>query len=97
MSSRKAVESQVLTRFVQLAHLVQIPMSYGVSAIGRQLCYYTYERASGAIKPTTALADSTAPVEQWNTDIMEEHGHVLFMMIVKKIKGMVRDLGYGFM
>ena len=102
MSARKAADSQVRTRFVQLAHLVQIPRLYGVSAIGRQLCYYTYERASGAIQPV-ALADSTsfvadtAPIERWNTNIMEEHGHVLFMMIVKEIKGMVRELGYGSM
>jgi hypothetical protein len=33
----KEAENQVRTQFVQLAHLVQIPKLYRVSAIGRQL------------------------------------------------------------
>jgi hypothetical protein len=72
----KDAENQVRNWFGQLAH-VRIPKLYGVSAIGRQRSYYTYERASGAVEPV-ALADSTnviidtAPVERWDTNIMQE-------------------------
>jgi len=94
--SRKDAENQVRTRFQQLAHLVRIPKLYGVSAIGRQLSYYTYERASGAVEPI-ALADSTtlvvdtAPIGRWNTNIMEE-GRGKFLAVVEEIKQMVANL-----
>ena len=100
--TRKVAENQVRTRFVQLAHLVRIPKLYGVSAIGRQLSYYTYERASGAVEPV-ALADSissvvdTAPIWRWNTNIMQEEGCARFLAVVEEIKQMVRDLWYGSM
>jgi hypothetical protein len=94
---RKDAENQVRTRFGQLAHLVLVPKLYGVSAIGRQLSYYTYERASGIIKPI-ALTDSiisvvdTAPIERWNTNIMEEEGHAKSLAVVEEIKRMVAAL-----
>jgi hypothetical protein len=97
ISARKDAENQVRNRFGQLAHLVRIPKLYGVSAIGRQLSYYTYEWASGAVDPI-ALADSinvivdTAPIERWDTNIMQEEGRTKFVAIVEEIKQMVLDL-----
>ena len=97
ITARKYAENQVRTRFGQLAHLVQIPKLYGVSAIGRQLSYYTYERDSGTIEPV-ALADSissivdTAPIGRWNTNIMQEQGRAKFLAVVEEIKQMVHDL-----
>jgi len=97
ISARKDAENQVRNQFGQLAHLVRIPKLYGVSAIGRQLSYYTYERASGAVEPF-ALADSTnaiidtAPIERWGTNIMQEEGRTKFVAIVEEIKQMVLDL-----
>lgn len=97
ISTRKDAENQVRNRFGQLAHLVRIPRLYGVSAIGRQLSYHTYERASGAVDPVV-LADSTnviadtAPIERWDTDIMQEEGCTKFVAIVEEIKKMVLDL-----
>jgi len=98
LTTRKDAENQVRTWFWQLAHLVRIPKLYGVSAIGRQLSYYTYERASGAVEPI-ALADSntvvvdTAPIGRWNTNIMEEEGRGKFLAVVEEIKQMVVNLG----
>lgn len=72
--ARNDAENQVRTRFAQLAHLVRIPKLYGVSAIGRQLSYYTHERASGAVEPIaledpTSFIVDTAPIGRWNTNI----------------------------
>ncbi len=100
ISARKEAENQVRLRFMQLAHLVRIPKLYGVSAIGRQLSYYAYERASGNVEPV-ALADSstsivdTAPIERWDTNIMEEEGRAKFLAVVEEIKQMVAILGTG--
>ncbi|KAF8804186.1 hypothetical protein BYT27DRAFT_7108114, partial [Phlegmacium glaucopus] len=102
IAARKDAENQVWNRFRQLAHLVQVPKLYGVSAMGRQLSYYTYKRASGAVEPA-ALADSidviidTAPIERqamnpWDTNIMQEEGRTRFVAIVEEIKQMVLDL-----
>lgn len=102
LSTRKDVENQVRHRFLQLSHLVRAPKLYGVSAIGRQLSYYTYERASGTVGPI-ALADSitlvvdTAPIGRWNTNIMEEEGRAKFLAVVEEIKQMVAIIGTGFM
>lgn len=72
-------------------------MLYGVSAMGRQLSSYTYNRVSKAIEPV-ALADSasiiidTAPIERWDTNITQEEGCTIFVAIVEEIKQMVFDL-----
>jgi hypothetical protein len=100
LSARKDAENLVRRRFLQLSHLVRVPKLYGVSAIGRQLSYYTYERASGTVEPI-ALADSTtlvvdtAPIGRWNTNIMEEEGRAKFLAVVEEIKQMVAIIGTG--
>ncbi|KAI0253283.1 hypothetical protein BJV78DRAFT_1123277 [Lactifluus subvellereus] len=99
ITTRKSAENQVWSRFGILAHLVRIPKLYGISAMGRQLSYYTYDRPSGVVEPA-ALPDDlnvvvdTAPVERWDTNIMQEEGHTKFLAMVEEIKQMVRDLWY---
>jgi hypothetical protein len=72
---------------------------YGISAIGMQLSYYTYDKDSGVVGPTplpdnpNAVVD-TAPVERWDTNIMQEEGRTKFLAMVEEIKQMVRDLWY---
>ncbi|KIL65916.1 hypothetical protein M378DRAFT_161560, partial [Amanita muscaria Koide BX008] len=34
----------------------------------------------------------TAPVERWDTNIMEEEGHTKFRAMLEDIKQMIRDL-----
>jgi len=66
---------------------------YGVSAFGRQLAYYTYERASGTVEPAAVVDYSCisdyAPIETWDTNIMEEGGRAKFLAVVEEIKQMV--------
>ncbi|KAF8508541.1 hypothetical protein JB92DRAFT_2652209, partial [Gautieria morchelliformis] len=91
ISDRKEAENQVRSRFVQLAHLVKIPRIYGVSAMGKQLSYYAYEKASNTVDPV-ALPDSTpfvidtAPIERWGTNIMQDEGRDKFLAVVEEIK-----------
>ncbi|EDR11115.1 uncharacterized protein LACBIDRAFT_293271 [Laccaria bicolor S238N-H82] len=84
LSARKNAEDQVRYRFWQLSHLVRIPKLYGVSAVGRQLSFYTYDRASRTVEP-----GPLAPIERWNTNIMEEVGRAKFLAVVEEIKQMV--------
>jgi hypothetical protein len=61
--------SLVRRRFGEISHLVKILKLYGVSAIGRQLSYYEYKKASGRIAPgalpdSIAIVMDTAPLER---------------------------------
>jgi hypothetical protein len=98
LSARKAAEIQVRGRFGELSHLVKISKLYGVSAIGRQLSYYSYTKTDGNVCPD-ALPDSavttipdTAPAERWDTNIMEPDGYAKFMGMVEEIKQMIAAL-----
>lgn len=99
ITTRKNAENQVRSRFGMLAHLVRIPKLYGISAIGRHLSYFIYDRATGVVEPA-ALPDhpsvvlDTAPVERWDTNIMHEEGRTKFLAMVEEIKQMVHDLWY---
>ncbi|KAI9456035.1 hypothetical protein BJY52DRAFT_1224393 [Lactarius psammicola] len=89
--------SALRTRFEQLTDVVRMPNLYGVSAIGRQLSYYRYERASGVVKPdakagSTSSVVDTAPNGRWNTNIIQEESHVRFLTMVEEIKQIIRDL-----
>jgi hypothetical protein len=97
ITTRKNAENQVRARFGILAHLVRIPKLYGISVIGRQLSYYIYDRASGVVEPAALPDDPNvvlhiAPVERWDTNIMQEEGRTKFLAMVEEIKQMVRDL-----
>lgn len=93
ISARKDAENQVRRRFGEISHLVKVPRLYGISAIGRQLSYYEFDKAVGSITPD-ALPDSstimmdTAPVERWSTNIMEPEGFDKFMRVVEEVKRM---------
>jgi hypothetical protein len=99
LSARKNAENQVRSRFGQLTDLVRIPKLYGISALGRQLSYYTYDKDSGVVEPAPLpdnpyLLIDTAPVERWDTNIMQEEGRTKFLTMVEEIKQMVRNLWY---
>jgi hypothetical protein len=55
LSARKEADKQVRQRFGQIAHLVKIPTLYGISAIGRHLCYYTYHLTTGIVERVEIL------------------------------------------
>ncbi|KAF8517286.1 hypothetical protein BU17DRAFT_92000 [Hysterangium stoloniferum] len=97
LSGRKDADNQMRQRFGQIAHLVKLPTLYGISAIGKSLCYYTYSVPTHTIEPTrildsyTLLVD-TAPLERWDSNIMEEEGHDRFLAMVQDIKSMINAL-----
>jgi hypothetical protein len=83
---------------------LRIPKLYGISAFGRQLSYYTYDRVTGVLEPTIIMdsdvdAIVTAPpsLARCNTNIMEVEGRAKFLAMVDEIKQMVHALGYGSM
>jgi len=91
ISARKEAENQARRRYGEISHLVKIPKLYGISAIGRQLSYYEYHKASGRITPdalpdSSAIVMDTAPIERWDTNIMEPEGYDKFMRIVEEVK-----------
>jgi hypothetical protein len=53
-------KNQVRRKFGEISYLVKIPKLEGISAIGRQLSYHEFNKASGSI--THALPDSFAIV-----------------------------------
>jgi len=95
--ARREAENQVRRRFGEISHLVKIPKLYGISAIGKQLSYYEFTKASSRITPD-ALPDSfamvmdTAPEERWDTNIMDPEGCNKFIRIVEEIKRMTLAL-----
>jgi hypothetical protein len=59
-------------------------------AIGRQLSYYTYDKDSGVVDPAAFpgspdIVLETAPVERWDTNIMQEDGRTKFLVMVEEI------------
>ncbi|KAF8517287.1 hypothetical protein BU17DRAFT_50001 [Hysterangium stoloniferum] len=97
LSGRKDADNQMRQRFGQIAHLVKLPTLYGISAIGKSLCYYTYSVPTHTIEPTrildscTLLVD-TAPIERWDSNIMGEEGHDKFLAMVQDIQSMINTL-----
>jgi hypothetical protein len=61
ISDRKKAKNQVRSLFDMLVHLVRTPKLYGISAIGRNLSYFVYDRASGVVV-SPALPDSSTAV-----------------------------------
>ena len=50
-SSRADSDNQMRTRFFELVDVVDLPVIYGVSALGTRLCLYSYQRDSNALTP----------------------------------------------
>ncbi|THU87957.1 hypothetical protein K435DRAFT_730322 [Dendrothele bispora CBS 962.96] len=95
--ARKEANNQMRQRFLEISHLARVPKLYGISAIGRRVYYYAYNKATGAIE-SAAIHDSsayvvdTAPTERWDSDIMEEEGRDRFLEVVREIQNMVDAL-----
>jgi hypothetical protein len=91
--ARKDAENQVRRRFGEISHLFKVPKLYGISAIGRQLSYYEFDKAVGSIT-SDALPDSstimmdTAPMQRWSTNIMAPEGFDKFMRVFEEVKHM---------
>jgi len=98
-SWRTYVDIQMRERFGEMVHLVKVPKFFGISAFGRRLCYYTYDAATNIMEPPkiprSRLDMDIAPLERWDSNIMEEDGYDRFLAIVRDIQDMVDALDDG--
>lgn len=91
LSLRRSADAQIRSRFGDVVCLVKIPKLYALSAIGKRLCYYTFDDATETIRPTY-IADSTidlksaAPIDRWDSNVMEPEDHDRFPVAVKKFR-----------
>ena len=97
LSARKGADAQIRSRFADIAHLVKIPKLYAISAIGKRLCHYTFDKATRTIHPihiadSTIHLQDTAPIERWDSNIVEPEGHDRFLAAVQEIRVMVNNL-----
>ena len=97
IAERGAADAQMRDRFAVLADAVNVPILHGVSALGTNLAFYTYEASNGNISPQGIPQDPSrvndiAPSERWNTRLFSETGHSKLSTIATDIKEMVRIL-----
>lgn len=97
-SARKAAQNQVIDRFGDIGHLVKIPNLCGISAIGRNLAYYKWNKATGEVIPeiqpdSNVLFKDTAPIEFWDTNVMQQDGYEKFMAAVNEAKASAQAFG----
>ncbi|RPB22137.1 hypothetical protein L211DRAFT_885871 [Terfezia boudieri ATCC MYA-4762] len=58
---------------------VELPILYGVSAIGTRLCIYTWNKETRRITPNaipidTNVTSDTAPAARWDLEMMTAEG-----------------------
>lgn len=80
-------------RFRILFDDVEIPVLYGVSAIGTRLCIYTWNKETRRITPNAIPIDQnvtsdTAPSARWGLELMTAEGEERLREIVRHIKEM---------
>ncbi|KAF9067173.1 hypothetical protein BDP27DRAFT_1329419 [Rhodocollybia butyracea] len=98
--ARHAADNQMRQRIPQISHLVRVPKLYGISAIGKHICYYTYDKNTRHVGPAEIPNSSlcifdTVPIERWSSNIMEEEGRTRFLNVVREIQAMVNALWWA--
>ena len=66
-------------RFFNLFDEVEIPVLYGLSALGSRLCVYTFTKSTNKLEPTLIINTGNrlmdvAPAQRWDIDIMSKEG-----------------------
>ena len=79
------------SRLAQLEYRARSVL-HGVSAFGSSMAFYRLEKETGILSPKPAavstdhvLAD-VAPIQWWNTDILEPQGYQKFMAVAEEAK-----------
>jgi hypothetical protein len=96
-SAREQAATQIGERFRDLAVNLRISKLYGVSAIGRRIAYFSFDKGTRKIEPDIKknLSDfiqDVAPIDWWDTNIMEDAGRSKFLCVVEKVKEMAHSL-----
>jgi len=97
MSPRRSADKQMRNRFVDFADRVEVPILYGMSALGSNVCYYTYDERTRRILPEVVkdvpnLVIDTAPADHWSLDIMTPDGEEKLRQVVNHVKAMCAQL-----
>ncbi|KIJ53221.1 hypothetical protein M422DRAFT_25682 [Sphaerobolus stellatus SS14] len=101
-SSRAAADGQMRTCFFDLVDAVQLPVLYGVSALGTRLCFYSYQSNDDALSPIRIdakplLMKDVTPADWWNIDLLSDEGVIKLTEVVNDVKAMVaRHYGVRF-
>ena len=101
-SSRAAADQQMRERVNTLRNDIEIPILYGVSAIGTKLCFYKYTKSTRQLEPKrlndndTFVVD-TAPRERWDVDVLTDEGERKFRDVIGDVKRMCEQMGQGWL
>ncbi|KAF8515596.1 hypothetical protein BDD12DRAFT_811098 [Trichophaea hybrida] len=100
VSPRASADKQMRERFEDLGDRVEIPILYGVSAIGNKLCFYKYTKATGDLEPELIPSNArrvidTAPINRWDVDILTPQGEQRLLEVVGHVKGMCAQMRQG--
>ena len=97
ISSRESADKQMRKRYKDLGCRVEIPILYGMSALGTKVCFYTYDKGTRSILPRTIKDDGdlvidTAPTDHWSLDVMMPDGERKLREVVNQVKAMCAQL-----
>jgi len=98
--SRSAADQQMRERVYALRNDIEIPILYGVSAIGTKLCFYKYTKSTRQLEPKrlndndTFVVD-TAPRERWDVDVLTDEGERKFRDVIGDVKRICEQMGQG--
>ena len=94
---RRSADKQMRKRFLDLLDCLEVPILYGVSALGSKVCYYTYDEGTRRISPKVIKNDQnlvidTTPADRWSLDIMTPDGEKKLREVVNHVKAMCAQL-----
>ncbi|KAF8059569.1 hypothetical protein FPV67DRAFT_1453790 [Lyophyllum atratum] len=94
-SARASADSQMRERFDRFRETgaIHVDRLYGISALGSQICIYTYTTATQEITPPLIQQHPTyfidvAPKERWSTDVMSHLGEQMVRGIAAQTRQM---------
>jgi hypothetical protein len=95
--AREAADGQMRQQFEALVDQLTIPTLYGISALGTQLCVYTYDKETRALHPKRIDKDlkriiDRAPANRWDIDLMTPAGAVRIRELVAHVKALCAEL-----
>lgn len=98
--TRAAADKQMRERFEDLGDHVEIPILYGVSAMGTKLCFYKYTKDTGQLEPELIpghikIVVDTAPRDRWDFDMLTDEGERKLREVVGEVKRMCGQMGQG--
>jgi len=93
ISDRAAADEQMRQRYDALVEEIDIPILYGVSALGTKFSVYTYESQTKTLTPPKIEKDlrvvkDRAPANWWNLDVLTHEGEQRIRQIVDHVKAM---------